>query len=364
MPAGPSEVYVVSNDIEKLDIIAADLLSQLEHSSDAKGVLISQNKEVLLAIKNEINKQKKTLSRQDILNESLKNIYLVKAKNAKEIINFINDNAPEHLILLDDDFSKFIPYINNAGSVFCGKYSPESFGDYASGSNHTLPTNQAAKTYSGLSVKDFGKIITFQTSSAEGFFNLAPAVKILSNAENLDAHTNAVNIRDKYVSSELINKPRTSFVKRSTNETSIFINLNIDGTGNYNVDTGLKYFDHMLEQFAKHGKFDLTIHSLGDLEIDEHHTIEDVAIALGEAFKDALGDRNKIERYSSSESLVMDETISKVSIDMASRNLLKMKILKLREFVGEFSTYMFEHFFISFVNTMSFTCHIETKGTK
>ena len=118
MPAGPSEVYVVSNDIEKLDIIAADLLSQLEHSSDAKGVLISQNKEVLLAIKNEINKQKKTLSRQDILNESLKNIYLVKAKNAKEIINFINDNAPEHLILLDDDFSKFIPYINNAGSVF------------------------------------------------------------------------------------------------------------------------------------------------------------------------------------------------------------------------------------------------------
>ncbi len=363
MPAGPSEVYVVSNDIEKLDIIAADLLSQLEHSSDAKGILISQNKEVLLAIKNEINKQKKALSRQDILNESLKNIYLVKAKNAKEIINFINDNAPEHLILLDDDFSKFIPYINNAGSVFCGKYSPESFGDYASGSNHTLPTNQAAKTYSGLSVKDFGKIITFQTASPEGFFNLAPAVKILSNAENLDAHTNAVNIRDKYVSSELLNKPRTSFVKRSTNETSIFINLNIDGTGNYNVDTGLKYFDHMLEQFAKHGKFDLTVHSLGDLEIDEHHTIEDVAIALGEAFKDALGDRNKIERYSSSESLVMDETISKVSIDMASRNLLKMKTSKLREFVGDFPTEMFEHFFISFVNTMSFTCHIETKGT-
>ena len=363
MPAGPSEVYVVSNDIEKLDIIAADLLSQLEHSSDAKGVLISQNKEVLLAIKSEISKQKKALSRQDILNESLKNIYLVKAKNAKEIINFINDNAPEHLILLDDDFSKFIPYINNAGSVFCGKYSPESFGDYASGSNHTLPTNQAAKTYSGLSVKDFGKIITFQTASPEGFFNLAPAVKILSNAENLDAHTNAVNIRDKYVSSELLNKPRTSFVKRSTNETSIFINLNIDGTGNYNVDTGLKYFDHMLEQFAKHGKFDLTIHSLGDLEIDEHHTIEDVAIALGEAFKDALGDRNKIERYSSSESLVMDETISKVSIDMASRNLLKMKTSKLREFVGDFPTEMFEHFFISFVNTMSFTCHIETKGT-
>ena len=263
------------------------------------------------------------------------------------------------------NFSEYllIPYINNAGSVFCGKYSPESFGDYASGSNHTLPTNRYAKTYSGLSVKDFGKIITFQTASPEGFLNLAPTVSILANAESLDAHEKAVSIRKNLASSEISLKSRKSFIKRSTNETNIYINLDIDGKGNFNIDTGLKYFDHMLEQLAKHGNFDLSVHSIGDLEIDEHHTIEDVSIALGEAFKNAIGKRENIERYASSENLVMDETISNVSIDMASRPFLKMKTSKLREYVGDFPTEMFEHFFISFINTLGFTCHIETKGT-
>ena len=362
MPAGPSEVYVVSDDLKKAEIIASDLLSQLEHSSDAKAVLISKNKELLKDIKLFLSEQKQLLSRQSILNKSINNVYLIKAKNDNEVIDFINDNAPEHLILLDDDFAKIAPSINNAGSVFCGKYSPESFGDYASGSNHTLPTGRAAKTYSGLSVKDFGKSITFQTATPEGFLNLAPTVKTLSTAESLDAHEKAVSIREEYAKNEVISKSRTAFVKRKTKETSIFINLNIDGTGNYNINTGLNFFDHMLEQFTKHGQFDLTIKSFGDLEIDQHHTIEDVAIAMGEAFKSAIGDRNNIERYSSYESLVMDETISKVSIDMASRTLLKMKTSKLREYVGDFPTEMFEHFFISFVNALNFTCHIETKG--
>jgi len=363
MPAGPSEVYVVSDDENKTDIIASDLLSQLEHSKDAKAVLVSKNKSLIKNISKEIDLQKNLLNRQNILKSSQKNIYLVNAANDQQIIDFININAPEHLILLDEDFSKIVPYINNAGSVFCGKYSPESFGDYASGSNHTLPTARSAKTYSGLSVKDFGKIITFQTATPEGFINLAPTIKILAKAECLDAHAKAVSIREKYAEQDNIVKPRTSFIKRATNETNIFINLNIDGTGNYNINTGLKYFDHMLEQFAKHGRFDITINSIGDLEIDEHHTIEDVAIALGDAFKQALGDRKNIERYSSNQSLVMDETISNVSIDMASRNLLKMKTSKLREYVGDFPTEMFEHFFISFVNTLSFTCHIDTKGS-
>jgi histidinol dehydrogenase len=363
MPAGPSEVYVVSDDINKAEIIASDLLSQLEHSSDAKAVLISKNEKLLKNIKLSLSEQKRSLSRQSILIKSINNLYLVKAKNDKEVVDFINDNAPEHLILLDDDFAKISPQINNAGSVFCGKYSPESFGDYASGSNHTLPTGRAAKTYSGLSVKDFGKSITFQTATPEGFLNLAPTVKTLATAENLDAHKNAVSVREVYANNDVNSLSRTAFVKRKTKETSIFINLNIDGTGNYNIDTGLKFFDHMLEQFAKHGQFDLTINSFGDLQIDQHHTIEDVAITMGEAFKSALGNRNNIERYSSYESLVMDETISNVSIDMSSRTLLKMKTSKLREYVGDFPTEMFEHFFISFVNALNFTCHIETKGT-
>ncbi len=362
MPAGPSEVYVVSDDITKSSLIASDLLSQLEHSPDAKGVFITKNKLLITMVKEEINLQKNVLKRQDILNVSYNNIVLAIAKSDQQIIDFININAPEHLILLDSNFSKIVPYINNAGSVFCGMYSPEAFGDYASGSNHTLPTNGNAKTYSGLAVKDFGKTISFQTATADGFLNLSPSVKILAKAEELDAHINAVTVRESFALNEVQLKSRKSFIRRSTKETSIYINLNIDGSGNFNIDTGIKYFDHMLEQFAKHGNFDLSIHSLGDLEIDEHHTIEDVAISLGDAFKEALYERSDIERYSSSETLVMDETISNVSIDMASRPFLKMKTSKLREYVGDFPTEMFEHFFISFVNTLGFTCHINTNG--
>ena len=362
MPAGPSEVYVVSDDIAKSSLIASDLLSQLEHSPDAKGVFITKNKSLISMVKEEINIQKSLLKRQDILNVSYKNIVLAIAKSDQQIIDFININAPEHLIILDTNFSKIVPYINNAGSVFCGMYSPEAFGDYASGSNHTLPTNGNAKTYSGLAVKDFGKTISFQTATADGFLNLSPSVKILAKAEELDAHINAVTVRESFALNEVQLKSRKSFIRRSTKETSIYINLNIDGSGNFNIDTGIKYFDHMLEQFAKHGNFDLSIHSLGDLEIDEHHTIEDVAISLGDAFKEALYERSDIERYSSSETLVMDETISNVSIDMASRPFLKMKTSKLREYVGDFPTEMFEHFFISFVNTLGFTCHINTNG--
>jgi imidazoleglycerol phosphate dehydratase HisB len=346
----------------KADIIAADLLSQLEHSNDAKAVFITKEKRLIEKVNISIGKQKVELNRQEILKNSIKNIFLVRAKNNKQIIDFININAPEHLILLDNNFSDFIPFIVNAGSVFCGTYSPESFGDYASGSNHTLPTSGHAKTYSGLSVKDFGKSITFQTATPEGFMLLAPTVQILASAEHLDAHNKAVEIRKKYAEASIIDKPRTSFLTRSTNETNIYINLNIDGNGNYNINTGLKYFDHMLEQFAKHGNFDLSIQSLGDLEIDEHHTIEDVALALGDAFKSAIGFRSNIERYSSSETLVMDETKSSVSIDMASRPFLKMKTSKLREYVGDFPTEMFKHFFVSFVNSLGFTCHIETIG--
>ena len=362
MPAGPSEVYVVSDDIAKSSLIASDLLSQLEHSPDAKGVFITKNKSLISMVKEEVNIQKSVLKRQDILNVSYKNIVLAIAKSDQQIIDFININAPEHLIILDTNFSKIVPYINNAGSVFCGMYSPEAFGDYASGSNHTLPTNGNAKTYSGLAVKDFGKTICFQTATADGFLNLSPSVKILAKAEELDAHINAVTVRESFALNEVQLKSRKSFIRRSTKETSIYINLNIDGSGNFNIDTGIKYFDHMLEQFAKHGNFDLSIHSLGDLEIDEHHTIEDVAISLGDAFKEALYERSDIERYSSSETLVMDETISNVSIDMASRPFLKMKTSKLREYVGDFPTEMFEHFFISFVNTLGFTCHINTNG--
>ena len=362
MPAGPSEVYVVSDDQKKSKFIAADLLSQLEHGTDAHAVVVSKNRKLLDKIKKELEIQLDDLKRKDILKLSTKNTYFVKASSDKQVINFINENAPEHLILMDDNFLINTPKIINAGSVFCGSFSPESFGDYASGSNHTLPTSGNAKTYSGLSVKDFGKTITFQYASAEGFLNLAPTVEKMAEAEKLDAHKNAVSIRENLALKEVESFNRIAFINRNTNETNVLLNLNLDGTGNYNINTGLNYFDHMLEQFSKHGKFDISLNCDGDTYIDEHHTIEDVAITLGEGFKKAIGDRLNLERYASSEDLVMDETRAQVSIDLTSRSYLKMKTPQLREFVGDFPTEMFKHFFISFVNTLGFTCHINVSG--
>ena len=198
MPAGPSEVYVVSDDISKSKIIAADLLSQLEHGPDAKAVFITKNTNLIEKVKKEITTQKDILNRKTILKQSLENLIFVLANRDIQIIECININAPEHLILLDQDYIKYSAHILNAGSVFCGVFSPESFGDYASGSNHTLPTSGYAKSYSGLSVSDFGKTITFQTASAQGFNNLSNTVKILAMAEDLEAHAKAVSIRQSF----------------------------------------------------------------------------------------------------------------------------------------------------------------------
>ena len=184
----------------------------------------------------------------------------------------------------------------------------------------------------------------------------------MAEAEKLDAHKNAVSIRENLALKEVESLNRIAFINRNTNETNVLLNLNLDGTGNYNINTGLNYFDHMLEQFSKHGKFDISLNCDGDTYIDEHHTIEDVAITLGEGFKQAIGDRLNLERYASSEDLVMDETRAQVSIDLTSRSYLKMKTPQLREFVGDFPTEMFKHFFISFVNTLGFTCHINVSG--
>ena len=360
LPAGPSEVMIVSNDIEKASIAAADALSQLEHDPDSRAFIISSNLKILKKIKTSVNEQIQQLSRQSVLKQSIENLLLIKAKSFKDTLVLINDCAPEHLILLDEDYSKYLVEVNNAGSIFCGALSPESFGDYSSGTNHVLPTNGQAKVHSGLGVKDFGKQISVQTASSEGFENLKNTVITMAQAESLDAHEQAVKIRQSNANQKASSRSYTEI--RKTNETSIYLNLNIDGTGNYNINTGLKYLDHLLEQFSKHGSFDLYLTCLGDLEIDEHHTIEDIAIALGIAINTSLGDRVGISRYASSETLVMDEVKSSISIDLSSRRFLKFKCSQLRDYVGDFPTEMFEHFFISLINSAAMTCHIDTTG--
>ncbi|WP_261512117.1 histidinol dehydrogenase [Chryseobacterium paludis] len=198
MPAGPSEVLVIADQQAIPAFCAADLLSQAEHGSDSQVVFISTDLKVFNETIEEVHEQVKKLPRNKLAEESLNNSHFILLNTAQEAIQFSNSYAPEHLILALNDFEKHIPSIQNAGSVFLGNYSCESAGDYASGTNHTLPTNGFAKNYSGVSIDSFVKKITFQELSVKGLQNLGKTIEIMAEAEGLFAHKNAVSIRLKY----------------------------------------------------------------------------------------------------------------------------------------------------------------------
>ena len=356
--AGPSEVMVITNSINNTSLAAIDALSQLEHGKDSSAYILSKSKIVLDGIQKEIRSLSKDLRRINLLEYSMKNILLIKCKSDKDIVNMINDCAPEHLVLLDDDFPRYIDSIENAGSVFCGNKSPVAFGDYASGTNHVLPTSGWAKTNSGLSVNDFVKKVSFQQSNENAFNHLSDKVIKLSEIENLDAHGLSVEMRKK----EDTDKSRSSFIRRQTKETSIYASIDLDGQGLYEIDTGINFLDHMLEQFCKNSGLNIFLRAVGDLKIDLHHTIEDTAIVLGEAISESLSSRENINRYAS-KTIIMDESSAKVDIDLCSRTNLNLSIPKLNNFVGDFPTEMLSHFLESFVKNLKFTCHIEVKGS-
>lgn len=195
MPAGPSEVLVIANNTAKPAYIAADLLSQLEHDTQSLAILLTDDSRVIEEVKKEVDAQMKNLSRQEILKQSIKNCKLVKLSSMNKIVDFANEFAPEHLIIQTKNAVEISKQIVNAGSVFIGDYSPESAGDYASGTNHTLPTNGFAKNYSGLSTESFMKRITYQEITRAGLQSLSETITSLAEAEGLDAHKNAVKIR-------------------------------------------------------------------------------------------------------------------------------------------------------------------------
>jgi histidinol dehydrogenase len=197
MPAGPSEVLIIADKTCNPAFVAADLLSQAEHGADSQVVLLSDNEEVVDKVITEISLQLKTLPRKDIAVLSLENSRIIVLNNIDECVSLSNEYAPEHLILACDDAKQIAQQIVNAGSVFIGNYSCESLGDYASGTNHTLPTNGYAKNYSGVSLDSFVKKITFQEVSAEGIANIGRTVEIMAATEKLEAHKNAVSIRLK-----------------------------------------------------------------------------------------------------------------------------------------------------------------------
>ena len=195
MPAGPSELLVVADDSAIASFVASDLISQAEHGTDSQVILVSTSEQFLDKVEKELNEQVKALPRKAIIEKSLKNSKMIFLENDGLALELINNYAPEHFIICTKNEAFYVNGIINAGSVFIGKYTPESAGDYASGTNHTLPTNGYAKQYSGVNLDSFLKSITFQKISKEGIKNIGNAIELMAEAEGLMAHKNAVTLR-------------------------------------------------------------------------------------------------------------------------------------------------------------------------
>lgn len=195
LPAGPSEVAVYADGTSNAAFVAADLLSQAEHGADSQMVLVANASSIIDKVKIEIDKQLSSLSRKGIASKALEHSRFIVMQNADDAFDLLNEYAAEHLIIASDNAEMLSEKVINAGSVFMGHYSPESVGDYASGTNHTLPTNGYAKAYSGVSLDSFLKKITFQQLNKVGIYSIGNAVELMAAAEGLDAHKNAVAIR-------------------------------------------------------------------------------------------------------------------------------------------------------------------------
>lgn len=197
MPAGPSELLVVADDSANASFVASDLLSQAEHGADSQVILVTTSKELIEEVETEISNQIKILPRKAIAEKAIKNSKLIYVENDEIALDLINEYGPEHFIICSKNESYYIDNIQNAGSIFIGNYTPESAGDYASGTNHTLPTNGYAKNYSGVNLDSFLKAMTFQKISEKGIQNIGKTIEIMAEAEGLQAHKNAVTLRLK-----------------------------------------------------------------------------------------------------------------------------------------------------------------------
>ncbi len=195
MPAGPSEVLVVADETSNPAFVASDLLSQAEHGADSQVVLVADSRETIEKIKAEVEAQVAVLPRKELAEKALSHSVLIALDDPQQRIALINEYAPEHLIISTKNYRDISEQVINAGSVFLGEFTPESAGDYASGTNHTLPTNGWARAYSGVNLDSFLKKITFQEITREGLKKIGPAIELMAEAEQLEAHKNAVTLR-------------------------------------------------------------------------------------------------------------------------------------------------------------------------
>ena len=195
MPAGPSEVEVLADETANSAFVAADMLSQAEHGVDSQAILITTSEKLADEVMTEVYRQVEELPRVDLAKQALAHSKIIVVKDLQEVIDITNEYAPEHLIISTKNYREIAEQITNAGSIFLGHLTPESAGDYASGTNHTLPTNGYAKAYSGVNLDSFVKKITFQEITPEGLENIGPAIEIMAENELLFAHKNAVTLR-------------------------------------------------------------------------------------------------------------------------------------------------------------------------
>jgi histidinol dehydrogenase len=203
MPAGPSELLIVADDTAVASFVASDLLSQAEHGADSQVILVSTSKKLIDEVENEIEIQMNDLPRKDLAEKAIANSKLIFVENDKIALAMINEYGPEHFIICAESEEYYTNEVYNAGSVFIGNFTPESAGDYASGTNHTLPTNGYAKNYSGVNLDSFTKSMTFQKISKKGIQNIGKAIEIMAEAEGLQAHKNAVSLRLKAIEDEI-----------------------------------------------------------------------------------------------------------------------------------------------------------------
>ena len=201
MPAGPSELLVFADSTANASFVASDLLSQAEHGADSQVILVTTSEEILKEVEKEVQQQIQDLPRLKIAEQAIENSKLILVESEETALNLINEYAPEHFIVVVQNEDFFVSGIQNAGSVFIGNYTPESAGDYASGTNHTLPTNAYAKQYSGVNLDSFQKSMTFQKINETGIQTIGKAIELMAEAEGLQAHKNAVSLRLKSVAS-------------------------------------------------------------------------------------------------------------------------------------------------------------------
>ncbi|MBZ9729235.1 histidinol dehydrogenase [Salegentibacter sp. JZCK2] len=199
MPAGPSELLVFADNTANAAFVASDLLSQAEHGADSQVILVSNSKELIESVELEVENQLKDLPRKGIAEKAIAHSRLIYVEKKEDALELINEYGPEHFIICAEDETFYTEGIQNAGSVFIGNYTPESAGDYASGTNHTLPTNGYAKQYSGVNLDSFMKSMTFQKISENGIREIGPAIELMAEAEGLQAHKNAVSLRLKEI---------------------------------------------------------------------------------------------------------------------------------------------------------------------